>query len=319
MSQILSPEIFEWVLLLTRWLHITVAVTWIGTSIFFMWLDRSFEVPSEERPSLHVPPRIGSAAAAGTGELWMVHGGGFYQVKKLQMGTTKVPNHLHWFRWESYWTWMSGMALLLLMFYTGEGALLLDATVSSINYYEAAGIGLLAVFVSWFFYDLLWESKIVQAVPFVGHAFTLLWFVFAAYALCQTLSGRAAYMHLGAMIGTWMSGNVFLRIIPRQIKMVDAARKGEPVNEAWAKNAKNRSTHNTYFTLPIIFIMISNHFPTTYGHSLSWLVAVFVTAAGASIRHAFVVRVKEPGKANGFIALGVLLLIAVIVLTKETL
>ena len=296
----MNQELFEWLLLLTRWLHITVAVTWIGTSIFFMWLDRTLAPNPESKKEGHV------------GELWMVHGGGFYHVEKLLMGPTKVPEHLHWFKWESYWTWMSGLFLITLIFYSGDGAFLLDSSVSSITYWQGIGISLLALFGSWFYYDFIWERELTKHKPLAGHFFTLLWFVGMAYFLCHTLSGRAAYMHIGGMLGTWMTANVFMRIIPRQLKMVEASRRGEPVNQEWGKNAKNRSTHNTYFTLPVIFIMLSNHFPATYGHQYNWIILLMVSAAGAAIREYFVVRLSNPKRSKTFLAIGIILLICVI-------
>jgi uncharacterized membrane protein/plastocyanin len=300
-----SQDIFEWTLLLARWLHITVAVTWIGTSIFFMWLDRTFEPNPEAKNEGHV------------GELWMVHGGGFYRVEKLLMGPTKIPAHLHWFKWESYWTWMSGSFLIAMIFYTGGGTFLLDTSVSSISFWTALFIGLGSIVISWFFYDFLWERRLTKEKPWVGHALTLLWLAGMSYFLCHTLSGRAAYIHIGAMLGTWMTANVFLRIIPRQVKMVEASRKGEPVNQDWGKNAKNRSTHNTYFTLPVIFIMLSNHFPSTYGNTWNWLILLLISAAGAAIREYFVVRVKKPVRAKSFAAAGVALILIVIAFSGE--
>jgi uncharacterized membrane protein len=243
----LDQEIFDWILLLSRWLHITVAVTWIGTSIFFMWLDRTLKGNPDSDTVGHV------------GELWMVHGGGFYHVEKLLMGPTKVPAHLHWFKWEAYWTWMSGAFLMTLIFYTGDGTFLLDSAVSNITYWQGVSLGVFSLIGSWFFYDFLWERSLTKNNPIIGHIFTILWLIAMTYILCHTLSGRAAYMHIGGMLGTWMTANVFMRIIPRQLKMVEASRRGEPVNLEWGKNAKNRSTHNTYFTLPVIFIMRSGN------------------------------------------------------------
>ena len=301
----MNQEIFEWLLLLGRWLHITVAIAWVGTSIFFMWLDRSFEFNPKSTREGHV------------GDLWMVHGGGFYHVEKLLMGPTKVPEHLHWFKWESYWTWMSGCFLVLMIFYTGNGAFLLDSSVSHLNYWQAAAVGICCIIGSWFFYDFLWERKLTREKPYIGHSITLLWVGGMSYLLCHSLSGRAAYMHIGGMLGTWMTANVFLRIIPRQVKMVEAAKNGESVNQDWAKNAKNRSTHNTYLTLPVIFIMLSNHFPSTYGNQLNWLILLVVGAAGACIREYFIVRLKRPPRAKSFLTVGLALLIAVMVFSRE--
>lgn len=299
----MNQDVFDWILLLVRWLHITVAVTWIGTSIFFMWLDRSFEPNPESKRPGHV------------GEVWMVHGGGFYHVEKLLMGPTKVPDRLHWFKWESYWTWMSGFSLTALVFYTGDGTFLLDDMVSSITYWQAVGIGLFSIFGSWFFYDQVWESQIVKTKPVVGHVLTLAWFAGMVYFLCHTLSGRAAYLHTGAMLGTWMTANVFMRIIPRQLLMVEASKRGEAVNQEWGKNAKNRSTHNTYFTLPVIFIMLSNHFPNTYGHDYNWLILLLISAGGAAIREYFVVRIKNPRRSMEMALVGIGLIAGVIVFT----
>jgi uncharacterized membrane protein/plastocyanin len=296
----LDQEIFDWILLLSRWLHITVAVTWIGTSIFFMWLDRTLKGNPDSDTVGHV------------GELWMVHGGGFYHVEKLLMGPTKVPAHLHWFKWEAYWTWMSGAFLMTLIFYTGDGTFLLDSAVSNITYWQGVSLGVFSLIGSWFFYDFLWERSLTKNNPIIGHIFTILWLIAMTYILCHTLSGRAAYMHIGGMLGTWMTANVFMRIIPRQLKMVEASRRGEPVNLEWGKNAKNRSTHNTYFTLPVIFIMLSNHFPATYGHESNWLILLLMCAAGAAIREYFVKRIDHPVRALKFLVLGLAILVSVI-------
>ena len=300
----MDQELFDWILLLVRWLHITVAVTWIGTSIFFMWLDRSFEKNPESKNAGHV------------GEVWMVHGGGFYHVEKLLMGPTKVPEKLHWFKWESYWTWMSGMMLMILIFYWGDGTYLLDSMVSDITHTQGVLIGLFSLLGSWFFYDFLWEREFTKKTPIIGHVLTISWLGGMSYFLCHTLSGRAAYMHIGGMMGTWMTANVFMRIIPRQIKMVEASRKGEPVNQDWGKNAKNRSTHNTYLTLPVIFVMLSNHFPMTYGHEYNWILLLLITAAGASIREYFVVRLKDPKRSLIFAFVGIAILTGVIVFSR---
>lgn len=301
----MNQEIFDWILLLVRWLHITVAVTWIGTSIFFMWLDRSFEFNEKSTRPGHV------------GELWMVHGGGFYHVEKLLMGPTKVPDRLHWFKWESYWTWISGFSLVALIFYTGDGTFLLDSMVSNISYWPAVALSLFSIFGSWFFYDFIWESKMTKEVPEIGHALTLVWFAGMSFLLCHTISGRAAYIHIGGMLGTWMTANVFMRIIPRQLLMVEASKRGEPVNQDWGKNAKNRSTHNTYFTLPVIFIMLSNHFPQTYGHDYNWLILLLISAGGAAVREYFVVRLKNPKRSYIFAAIGALVILAVMVFSQE--
>ena len=301
----MNQDIFDWILLLVRWLHITVAVTWIGTSIFFMWLDRSFEFNKNSTQPGHV------------GDLWMLHGGGFYHVEKLLMGPTKVPEHLHWFKWESYWTWMSGAILVALTYYSGEGTMLMDSSVSNITYYQALAISLFSLIGSWFFYDFVWEREFTKTKPIIGHLLTLAWLVGMSYFLCHTLSGRAAYIHIGGMMGTWMTANVFMRIIPRQLKMVEASRKGEAVNQDWGKNAKNRSTHNTYLTLPVIFVMLSNHFPQTYGHEYNWLILLVISLGGAAIREYFVVRLKNPKRSMTAAIIGIALIVGVIIFSRE--
>jgi uncharacterized membrane protein/plastocyanin len=265
-----------------------------------MWLDRTLKANLDSEKVGHV------------GELWMVHGGGFYHVEKLLMGPTKVPDHLHWFKWEAYWTWMSGAILVALIFYTGDGTFLLDSNVSNISYWQGVSLGIFSLIGSWFFYDFLWERSLTKNHPLVGHFFTILWLIAMTYLLFHTISARAAYMHIGGMIGTWMTANVFMRIIPRQLKMVEASRIGEPVNSEWGKNAKNRSTHNTYFTLPVIFIMISNHFPSTYGHEYGWVILLFLCGAGASIREYFVKRIDDPARSKKFGILGLFILLSVI-------
>ncbi|MBC7714902.1 MAG: urate hydroxylase PuuD [Rhizobacter sp.] len=292
----MNQDFYEWLLLFGRWLHITVAVTWIGTSIFFMWLDRTFQRNMESTNPAHV------------GEVWMVHGGGFYHVEKLLMGPTKVPKDLHWFKWEAYWTWLSGAFLVIMIFYTGDATYLLDSSVSNISYGQAVCLGIFTLVGSWIFYDFLWERKITKDKPVVGHILTIAWFFGMTYLLCKTLSGRAAYIHIGGMLGTWMTANVFMRIIPRQLKMVEASKSGTPVNQEWAANAKNRSTHNTYFTLPVILIMISNHFPMTYGSDYNWLILLCLSGAGACIREYFVSRLKNPGRSKMFGLLGVVII-----------
>ena len=248
----------------------------------------------------------------------MVHVGGFYHVEKMIMGPTKFPEVLHWFKWEAYWTWLSGTFLVFAIFYTGGGTFLLDSSISDLTYAQGVVLGIFSLLGSWVFYDTLWERKLTREKPIVGHILTLAWFVGMSYILCNYLSGRAAYIHIGGMLGTWMTLNVFMRIIPRQLKMVEASKTGQTVNKEWALNAKNRSTHNTYFTLPVIFIMLSNHFPATYGHEMNWLVLLLLSAAGASIREFFVVRLKSPKRSKKFAILGVLLIMITAVFTTES-
>ncbi len=295
LGQIFSDNLFEWSLILVRWLHIMATVSWIGESVFFMWLDRSLVKLENSETKGHA------------GELWMIHGGGFYRVEKLLMGHIAVPKDLHWFKWEAFTSWISGMILLALIYYTGEGTFLLDDTVSSLSYAQALAVSIGTIIFSWFLYDSLWETKIVTE-GLLGHLVTILILIATAFLLSHTISGRAAYIHMAAIMGTWMVGNVLLRILPRQSKMGAATNKGETVNPAWGINAKNRSTHNTYLTLPVIFIMISNHFPETYGHELNWVLLLIICLCGALVRQFFVIRKSNFNRARLFLILSLLTL-----------
>ncbi len=300
----MSQNLFEWTLLLVRWVHIVAGISWIGESIYFMWLDRSLVKNPENKHPGHV------------GELWMVHGGGFYKVDKLLIGPTKVPKDVHWFKWEAFSTWVSGMLLLGLIFYTGGGTFLLDENISEISYTGAVAVSLGCVFGSWFIYDFLWERKFAQK-GYLGHLLTLILLFAITWILTHTLSGRAAYIHMAAVMGTMMVGNVWMRILPRQQKMIDASERGEEVNQEWGVNAKFRSTHNTYFTLPVIFIMISNHFPTTYGHDKNWLILILICIAGAVVRQYFILRETLPAKARFFLVPAFAALFALFNMTLE--
>lgn len=273
----MSSHLHEWLIILVRWLHIVAAIAWIGTSFFFIWLDNRLNRNPDSKREGH------------TGELWMVHSGGFYQVEKMRLGPNEVPAELHWFKWEAAFTWISGVFLLIMIFYTGAGTFLLDSGVSSIGFGGALFISLLTILGSWLVYDLLWQSPLAKNPGFC-HGLTIIMIVALTYLLCRTLSGRAAYVHMGAMLGTWMVANVWIRILPGQQKMIEATKAGLAVDPAWGINAKNRSVHNNYFTLPVIFIMMSNHFPSTYGHRLNWLILLIIGCVGVLVRHYFNVR-----------------------------
>lgn len=269
-------NLYDWIVILIRWLHIITAITWIGNSFFFNWMDRRFKRNEAKSNEGHI------------GDLWMVHGGGFYQVEKMKMGPVVVPPDqiLHWFKWEAGMTWISGALLLILVFYWGGSAFLVDDGGS---FAVALTVGLTSILGGWFVYDRIWESSLAEKSG-VGHGLTIALACLIAWWLCNTMSGRAAYIHMGAVLGTWMVANVWMRIMPRQSKMVEAMETGAQVDPKWSQNAKNRSVHNNYFTLPIIFIMMSNHFPSTYGHRLNWVILILIGIVGASIRHYFNIR-----------------------------
>ena len=266
----------EWVNLVLRWAHIVTGIAWIGSSFLFMWLDSHLEKPD--------PPRKGVE-----GELWMTHSGGFYVVEKMDLAPEEVPRRLHWFKWEAAWTWITGFLLLCLMYYYGAEIYLIDRSVADLTRVEAIAIGVALLAASWFVYDALYKSPLRHrgvTVECIGFGLLIL----VAYGLSHVFSARGAYMHVGAMLGTIMVANVWMIIIPAQQKLVDATKAGTALDARLAFNAKQRSVHNNYMTLPVIFIMISSHYPSTFGHEHAWAVLIVVFIAGALVRHWFNLR-----------------------------
>ncbi len=298
----LIPYGLEWLNLIVRWLHVITGIAWIGASFYFVWLDNSIRPPA---------PGSDLAKKGVSGELWAVHGGGFYHPQKYLVAPAELPKDLHWFKWEAYTTWLSGIALLTIAYYFNAQAMMVDKSVADISSWQAIGIGIGALVLGWVVYDTLCRSKLAKYELWFGVTiFALL--VGAAWVLTQFLSGRAAYIHVGAMIGTIMVANVLMLIIPGQRKMVEAMSAGKLPNPLDGQKAKQRSVHNNYFTLPVLFIMISNHYAMTYRHEHAWLVLAFIMAAGVFIRHFFNLRHK--GRVVwGYPVLGVALLVAVAV------
>ena len=278
----LAPYGLEWLNLLVRWLHIITGIAWIGASFYFVWLDNSLRPPA---------PGSDLEKKGVAGELWAVHGGGFYNPQKYLVAPAQLPSELHWFKWEAYSTWLSGFALLFIVYYLNAQAMMVDRGVADLSSWQAVGIGLASLVVGWVVYDLLCRSELGRhelALGVVIFAFL----VASAYALTHLLSGRAAYLHVGAMIGTIMVANVAMVIIPGQRKMVDAMMAGQKPDPVHGIKAKQRSVHNNYFTLPVLFLMISNHYAMTYRHEYSWAVLGVIMAAGVLIRHFFNLRHK---------------------------
>ncbi|MEW6760340.1 MAG: urate hydroxylase PuuD [Pseudomonadota bacterium] len=278
----LGPYALEWFNLLVRWLHIITGIAWIGASFYFVWLDNTIR-----------PPAPGSELAKKgvSGELWAVHGGGFYNPQKYLVAPAELPRELHWFKWEAYSTWLSGFALLVIVYYLNAQAMMVDRGVADLSSWQAIGVGLGSLVVGWIVYDLLCRSPLGRHDLAFG--FTIFAFLVASsYVLTHLLSGRAAYLHVGAMIGTMMVANVAMLIIPGQRKMVNAMLAGEKPDPVHGIKAKQRSVHNNYFTLPVLFIMISNHYAMTYRHAYSWAVLAAIMAAGVLIRHFFNLRHK---------------------------
>ncbi|HYE28473.1 MAG TPA: urate hydroxylase PuuD, partial [Allosphingosinicella sp.] len=267
-------DLGEWLNLGIRWLHLTAGIAWIGSSFYFVWLDNHLKAPAE-----------GDAS----GELWSVHGGGFYHNQKYQVAPSAMPEQLHWFKWEAYFTWLSGFSLLVLIYYVGAQSFLIDPAKAALSPAQAIAIGLAALALGWLVYDGLCRSPVGSSNLALG----IFWFVcllLAASALDSLFNARAAYMHVGAIIGTVMVANVFLIIIPNQRKVVADLIAGRTPDPALGAAAKQRSLHNNYMTLPVLFIMISPHYPMTYGAERPWLVLALLGLTGVAIRHVFNLR-----------------------------
>jgi len=271
-----AAHLGEWVNLALRWVHVVTGVAWIGTSFYFNWLN-----------SRLAPPELSEPGVAG--ELWSVHGGGFYRVVKYTVAPGSLPRTLHWFKWEAYATWLSGIALLVLIYYLGAGVYLIDARVAGLGKGAAVAIGLGSLVIAWAVYDLLCRSP-PGKVPLALAGALFLLGVAMAWGLTRLLSARAAYIHVGAALGTIMAANVFRVIIPSQREMVAAMAEGRSPNATLGRQAALRSLHNNYFTLPVLFVMVSSHYPMTYGHRLNWLVLAGLTLVGVATRHWFNLR-----------------------------
>lgn len=281
----------DWLELLGRWVHLTTGIAWIGSSFYFIWLDNHL-----------TPPESPSDRDKGVGgELWAVHGGGFYQAQKYAGAPPEMPKQLHWFKWEAYSTWLSGVFLLILIYWLGAEVYLVDPSVRPMSSGAAVGIGAAYLIGGWVVYDQLCKSPLGRndrALSVV--LFGLL--VLIAWSLCQLFGGRGAFIHYGAVIGTIMVANVAMVIIPGQRRMVAALTEDRPINPLDGARGKQRSVHNTYLTLPVLFVMISNHYASTYSGAWNWLVLIGMTVAGALIRVYFVSRHK--GAASPMPAIG---------------
>jgi uncharacterized membrane protein len=263
----------EWLSLLLRWAHIVAGIGWIGSSFYFMWLDSSL------KRAANMPEGV-------KGENWSVHGGGFYHIRKYTVAPEQMPEDLHWFQWEAYSTWLSGFALLAVTYYWGASSYLIDRTVADLVPSQAILLSMASLGGAWLFYDRLCQSRLkddpskVLAV-LMGFILVMAWF----YG--QVFSARGAFLHVGAMIATIMSGNVFFTIIPNQKVVVADLKAGRIPDAKYGQIAKLRSTHNNYLTLPVIFMMISNHYPMTFGHAWNVVIVAIVLALGVVIRNWF--------------------------------
>lgn len=271
----MEEHLHMWLGLLVRWLHFIAGVAWIGASFYFNWLESHLERRNQ-------PDGI-------AGDLWAVHGGGFYYLKKFAVSPAELPPQLHWFKWEAYVTWLSGVALLIIVFYWNAQTYMLKPEAAVIGPAAAIGIGVLSLLLSWIVYDLLCCSRLARREWLLA-VLIFAWFALLAWLLDIWLSGRAAYIHVGAAIGTVMVANVFRVIIPAQKDLVAAVTANRSPDAARARRALQRSRHNNYFTLPVLFIMLSGHYPATYGHPHGWLVLLVFSLAALAIRHYFNIR-----------------------------
>lgn len=275
----------DWITLAVRWFHVVAGVAWIGASFYFIWLDNNLKTPPKWKQDKGIK-----------GDLWAVHGGGFYEVAKYQYGPETMPEPLHWFKWEAYTTWLSGILLLTLIYYLGASAYLIDPSVMALSPSEAVLYGVLYIFGGLAVYEGACRSPLAKSAV-VFAVFLVAFLAFATWLATEMFSGRGAYIHVGALIGTLMAGNVFLNIMPGQRKMVAAVANKQDIDPAWGAGAKLRSVHNNYLTLPLLFIMISNHYPMTYQHPQNWLVLVLMSVVLAWVRHYFNLKhqgVKQP-------------------------
>jgi uncharacterized membrane protein len=278
----MSAYIIDILSLLGRWVHLVTGIAWIGASFYFVWLDNHLVAPTDDALA-----RKGVA-----GELWAVHGGGFYNAQKYRVAPQVLPRSLHWFYWEAYSTFLSGFFLLGLLYYVQAEIYLIDPRVAALSKPAAIGIGLAFIIGGWVAYDALCRSPLAKNGAWLGGLIALLASA-AAFALCRLFSGRGAFIEFGAMLGTIMVANVFFVIIPGQREMVLAKREGREPDPQAGLRGKLRSVHNTYFTLPVLFTMISNHYALAFGARRNWLVLIAMSAAGVLIRVYFVARHKR--------------------------
>lgn len=276
----MEAYLLDWANLLVRWLHVITGIAWIGASFYFVMLDNSLTAPKKQSDS----------DKGVAGELWAVHGGGFYHSQKYMVGPKGEPlsDNLHWSKWEAYTTWFSGMALLSIIYWFGANTYLIDQQVMPMSAPMAISISIAVLVAGWLIYNTL--CRVLAGKDNLLAAIILIFIIATDWALFQVFSARAAYLHVGAMMGTIMVFNVMIHIIPGQKKVVAQIRAGEKPDSGPGIIGKQRSVHNTYFTLPVLFIMISGHYPMTYGSQYGWLVLAFVMMAGVLIRQFFVLR-----------------------------
>ena len=264
---------WDWLSFVLRWLHVVTAIAWIGSSFYFIALDLGLRKAPDLPPGAH-------------GEEWQVHGGGFYHIRKYLVAPATLPEHLTWFKWESYATWLSGFALMCVVYYAGADLYMIDPSVMELSRPGAIALSIASIAFGWIVYDLLCRSPLGRSTTGL---MLLLYVVLVAMAwgYTQVFTGRAAFLHLGAFTATIMSANVFLLIIPNQKKVVAALLAGQTPDPSLGAQAKQRSLHNNYLTLPVVFLMLSNHYPLAFATQYNWAIASLVFLMGVTIRHFF--------------------------------
>ena len=267
----MTAVLLDWLSLVLRWAHVMLGIGWIGTSFFFIWLDTSLRKRAGQGDEL-------------AGESWMVHGGGFYRTEKYMVAPESLPRELHWFKYEAYYTWVTGMALLVVIYYLGANIYLIDTSKMALEPWQAILISAASIFAGWAVYEFICRSALgAKTAPLAASIFILI--TLAAFGYTQVFSDRAAFIHIGIFIGTFMAFNVFVIIIPNQKKIVADLLAGNTPDPRLGKIAKQRSVHNNYLTLPLVFMMLSGHYPLVFGHGQAWLIAMGIVITGALIRH----------------------------------
>jgi uncharacterized membrane protein len=293
-------HMMEWLNIIVRVMHFTFGIAWIGASFYFVFLENALNRTENVRDEL-------------AGNLWAIHGGGFYYLEKYKVAPKTIPKHLHWFKYEAYFTWISGFALLFIIYYFNSSAMLIDNNVMKLTSTQAIGIGIGSFIVGWLLYDQLCKSPLRKKPVLFALAGIIILIGFA-YFYSHVFSSRAAFIHFGAMIGSIMVANVFFVIIPSQKAMVKAAKKEQLPDPKKGKNALFRSIHNNYFTLPVLFVMVSNHFPGTFGNKYQWIVLAAISIGAAGIKHWL--NLREQGKLSVWILpASVVVLLAVAYIT----
>lgn len=298
---IYESHFFEWLNLIIRWIHITFGIAWIGASFYFVFLENSLNRTKDVRDEL-------------AGNLWAIHGGGFYYLEKYKLAPKKIPKELHWFKYEAYFTWLTGFCLLFVVYYFNAKSYLIDPEVMNLKPSIAITIGIVSLILGWIVYDYICKN-LKQ-----GTLFTIIGILLCicfAWFYTHVFNARAAYIHFGALLGTLMAANVFFVIIPAQKAMVNSAKKGKLPNPSLAIAAGMRSLHNNYLTLPVLFVMISNHFPSTFGNTYQWIVLMAISIGSAGIKH--YLNLREKGQLSVWVMpISIIMLLAVAFVTAPS-